>query len=603
MPRQAETSAGSSRRSYQTEQTSDNVDSRPIKPQAEKLNEDPFESTRDTEASNSPENLPFLDTEEHPSLFDENISPLTPISEPTDILDFAPLPPRQFLNPQIRNIEMAEPVAPRDAYGLPPITETVRNEMNNDKLPKDFKFAPKFDLAEPHKLRDWLEEVTEIFSRVRGLSETAKVRKALHWCSAETKELLAGMDSVKEPDFNKFKDELQIIFAESIGDIHGSRRKLSSLVERFEPIRVQDAQKLRIFNKLFKAEATKLMQEPALISNSDAVRLYRAVFDDTCRDAVTVQVRQDVDITALRDRRREDPYMLEEVMNTAEKVQSGGALFDVLYGTKTVYSPHYQPANATTYRRGPIALPFAPEIPKGDESYLKDYKKVKQERSDDFGLPPMSDLKLEELAREKDTNDIFMKELRTVSEQFKEGMGIMNQLTNIVVKSASTKSEGSTERVAGQLPMPSVSQLTKIQGAKPVMNRQGNPATLRDMACFMCKSKDHLMYDCPYYKEYLRRGWLVLENPNSDSKRVQLKDGMRMPYEEPGKTRWQTIEQIAKEHKWDKAEAYFANMMEAPEEDYSSQLDPNYNMTVWLSKLDEISERLGNMETQREEDL
>lgn len=448
MPRQAETSAGSSRRSYQTEQTSDNVDSRPIKPRAEKLNEDPFESPRDTEASNSPENLPFLDTEEHPSLFDENISPLTPISEPTDILDFARLPPRQFLNPQIRNIEMAEPVAPRDAYGLPPITETVRNEMNNDKLPKDFKFAPKFDLAEPHKLRDWLEEVTEIFSRVRGLSETAKVRKALHWCSAETKELLAGMDSVKEPDFNKFKDELQIIFAESIGDIHGSRRKLSSLVEHFEPIRVQDTQKLRIFNKLFKAEATKLMQEPALISNSDAVRLYRAVFDDTCRDAVTVQVRQDVDITALRDRRREDPYMLEEVMNTAEKVQSGGALFDVLYDTKTVYSPHYQPANATTYRQGPIALPFTPEIHKGDESYLKDYKKVKQEWSDDFGLPPMSDLKLEELAREKDTNDIFMKELRTVSEQFKEGMGIMNQLANIVVKSASTKSEGSTERVA-----------------------------------------------------------------------------------------------------------------------------------------------------------
>ena len=501
---------------------------------------------------------------------------------------------------------MAEIPAARDAYGLPPITENVRREMNNDKLPKDFKFAPKFDLAEPHKLRDWLEEVTEIFSRVEGLSETAKVRKALHWCSAETKELLADMDSVRNPDFEKFKEELQIIFAESIGDVHGSRRKLSALVERFEPIRIQDAQKLRIFNKLFKTEASKLMQDPALISNSDAVRLYRAVFDDACRDAVTVQVRQDVSITVLRERRREDPYMLEEVMTAAEKVQSGGALFDVLYDTKTVYSPHYQPANASTYRRGPIALPFAPEIPKGDESYLKDYKKIKQERDEDSGMSKIPDIKLEEMARERDTNEIFMKELRTVSEQFKEGMGIMNQLANIVVKSSGSKSEGPSnyaDKVPGQIPMPNVAQLARLQGPKPVLNKQGNPATLRDMACFMCKSKDHLMYDCPYYKEYLRRGWLVLENPNSDSKRVQLKDGLRMPYDEPGKTRWQTIEQIAKEHKWDKAEAYFANMMEAPEEDYSSQLDPNYNMTVWLSKLEEISEQLGNMEAKREDDL
>ena len=80
--------------------------------------------------------------------------------------------------------------------------------------------------------------------------------------------------------------------------------------------------------------------------------------------------------------------------------------------------------------------------------------------------------------------------------------------------------------------MPSVTQLSKLQGPKLVLNRQENQMMLRELLCFMCKSKDHLMYDCPYYIEYLKRGWLVRESP--DSKRVQLRDGVRMPQDEPG---------------------------------------------------------------------
>ena len=90
----------------------------------------------------------------------------------------------------------------------------------------------------------------------------------------ETKELLADMDSVKNPNFEEFKREMCIIFADLVGDVNRSCRKLHSLVEQFEPIWMIDLQKLKIFNKLFQNEVDKLMRDPALITNSDAVKLY-----------------------------------------------------------------------------------------------------------------------------------------------------------------------------------------------------------------------------------------------------------------------------------------------------------------------------------------
>ncbi|KAE9388413.1 hypothetical protein BT96DRAFT_836302, partial [Gymnopus androsaceus JB14] len=107
----------------------------------------------------------------------------------------------------------------------------------------------------------------------------AKVQKALHWCTVETKELLVDMDSVKAPNFEEFKWEMCVIFADSVGDVNGSRRKLHSLVEQFEPIGMIDLQKLKIFIKLFQNEADKLMCDPALIANSNAVKLYQTVLD------------------------------------------------------------------------------------------------------------------------------------------------------------------------------------------------------------------------------------------------------------------------------------------------------------------------------------
>ena len=61
----------------------------------------------------------------------------------------------------------------------------------------------------------------------------------------------------------------------------------------------------------------------------------------------------------------------------------------------------------------------------------------------------------------------------------------------------------------------------------------------------MCKSPEHMMGDCPHYMDFMNKGWLVREVPGS--KRVMLRDGIRMPQEDPTMATWQKIEQIARE--------------------------------------------------------
>ncbi|KAE9386942.1 hypothetical protein BT96DRAFT_948756 [Gymnopus androsaceus JB14] len=213
------------------------------------------------------EDLPFFQQEEQLSLTAEQLSPLSSLNDPMDISGFTPLMPRTLKTKRWK----------RELYGLPPLTVAVRAKLNNANLPKDYKQAPR--------LQDWLEEITEIFNRVDSLSNEAKVRKALHWCTVETKELLADMDSVKAPNFEEFKWEMCIIFADSVRDVNRSNRKLHSLVGRFEPIGMIDSQKLKIFNKLFQNEADKLMRDPALIANSNAVKLYRTALDPVLQDS------------------------------------------------------------------------------------------------------------------------------------------------------------------------------------------------------------------------------------------------------------------------------------------------------------------------------
>ncbi|KAE9389058.1 hypothetical protein BT96DRAFT_947135 [Gymnopus androsaceus JB14] len=191
-------------------------------------------------------------------------------------------------------------------------------------------------------------------------------------------------------------------------------------------------------------------------------------------------------------------------MEAAERAQTGGALFNALYNTMMMYVQNYTPANPSTYRKGPITIPFAPDLPKTDNSYLRDYQKIKEEVTPEVELwdetlreidnniknepAKFAEFRLEKAAKEKATNELFMKEMQVLSQQFKEGVGMMNQLAGVVMKSAQVAHEAANisggPTVTAQV-MPTVSQLTRYAGPKPLTNQNGQTMTLRELAFYV----------------------------------------------------------------------------------------------------------------------
>lgn len=269
------------------------------------------------------------------------------------------------------------------------------------------------------------------------------------------------------------------------------------------------------------------------------------------RNMIKSNLQKMVKAEDIATRRREDPYTLDEVMSASIKALDSN-LFDLVYDIETVSSTRGVSGNTQTFRRGPISMPFAPEIPEEDTKYLRLFRSasrgVKEEDmwADSKRDPRLHDVEesLESIANIKDTNSAIVKEMKVISSQFKEGMSLMNQLSNIVVQAARAE-QGS--RGSPSMSMPSVQQLTTVKPNKPVA------MTVRQYLCFMCKSPEHMMGECPHYVDFMSRGWLVPEAPGS--KRVMLRDGIRMPRDDPSMAIWQKIEQIARDRGWDKPSA------------------------------------------------
>ena len=73
------------------------------------------------------------------------------------------------------------------------------------------------------------------------------------------------------------------------------------------------------------------------------------MLDPALQEAMTMYVKMGIPGETLWTRRREDPFTLKEIMEAAKRAQTGGALFNAFYDTKTMYVQNYTPANPSTY--------------------------------------------------------------------------------------------------------------------------------------------------------------------------------------------------------------------------------------------------------------
>ena len=109
-----------------------------------------------------------------------------------------------------------------------------------------------------------------------------------------------------------------------------------------------------------------------LISNANVIRLYLAPLNGKLKNIVKSNVQKMVKAEDIATRRCEDPYMLDEVMSASIKALDSN-LFDVVYDIDMISSTRGIAGNTQTFRRGPILMPFALEIPEEDMKYLHSF--------------------------------------------------------------------------------------------------------------------------------------------------------------------------------------------------------------------------------------
>lgn len=430
---------------------------------------------------------------------------------------------------------------------MPAMTDEQKKMFNHDKLPKKGKTAPIFNIHNPSDIGEWLDTVTNVFDTCGITEDKVRIAKCMEWSTRESRDVFSKWESVINFDFVKFCEKLAETFPESLGDRKGSRRVLSGIVDSYSGIRLGEREKVRVYTEIFLAECKKLMEPPAIISNSDAVALYVSAFAPEMLAYVQNRLQTLVSTMSMNTRRIEDPYLVEEVAQAAIGADAG-ASFQALYRTvgSGGYSSGVAASNLHTFQRSPLAIPFIKDVPISSKNWQEEAR-VKNE-----------DEREGKIALALDKQDAFFKEMASFNRDIAEGMGSLKQLVQIVKETAT----GPNNKVGM-----STGQLARFQGSTPVMNSQNRQLTLREAMCYMCNEKGHYMGACPLFIELVSKGWVVPDG--DDGRRVLLKDGARLPAQDSTETKYQKIVKYAKEKGWTTSATFFTTI---DEEDYSDQL-------------------------------
>ncbi|KAF5352012.1 hypothetical protein D9757_014835 [Collybiopsis confluens] len=489
--------------------------------------------------------------------------------------------------------------------GLPTLSNDAVTQLAAaaEKLPKLYKTPPILNIEDPVGVIQWFEAAEWIFDSNGITSDDAKLKLALDWSTYPTRKLFMGMKSVRTPNYDEFVKEVRNILPEEMLDVAGSMYELDRIVNEYEPLSIRQKAEFRLYNVLFVTECEKLMTDRPILANRDAVRTYLKVFEESTRSMVFDQVRRDVKPATIGNRRKEDPITLKEAVAAAEKVFSLSN-YESIYGLTSVRSSGIGSTNPESYRRSQIAYPLTSGLPaQSNFDYLKSVRKIKQENDVEGGISDLwksaskdsvnekekLEFEKERLASQQDVNEAWLKEMRQMTLKVGEGLSTVASLVGAAVSQRQPNLEGNQNRYGFNQSGPSGSSA-----------RYGNTYSNtgpRQLLCFMCRAKDHLLAACPIYQDYVKRGWLVPEG--NGSTRMKLRDEVRMPRDDENTPRYKLIEDIAKARGWGKAESYFANMVDEEEDEMNRQLDSEDQVQVLLRELAEAKNAMLQMSHQR----
>ena len=426
------------------------------------------------------------------------------------------------------------------------LTASGASQIKADKMSK-VKKPKELEGLNPEDFERWYEDLDIMFQEGGVTEEDAQIYLAMRYLQYELRKTMEDVSSSRGFSYDKFIKDLK----RELGvkdSMQGSTARLENILKQFKPIKLNvDEARLRTYVRYFKREAEKLRKEPALLSNITLVLKFLSAFDARFHERIVDHLeckRGDKYEANQEDSRRiDDPYTLDEVMQTAISICTSKV--GALYGQLPRVSFNDVKAEEVDEDYGRHAPTPAPAILKRES--------IKTEpRDDEWGLKISSSV-------DKHSVDIAeIKEMtRTLSNAVQESIKRQERV-DIEHKALWNLVTAGNQLATARAP--TYSQARPLTPSSSTMGMASKPGTamvgqpLR-RECFMCKKPDHFINDCPAQAKFRELKWLK-EGPEGG--RLVMYDGSRLPSLAPGDTRSrkEIIEEIAVRRKWPGSEGY-----------------------------------------------
>ncbi|KAK1229584.1 hypothetical protein PQX77_007351, partial [Marasmius sp. AFHP31] len=457
--------------------------------------------------------------------------------------------------------EMTEPEHKRESWR--DLTKEQTDQVASEKG-RSHKFPEGFQGSSEDEWLCFFDDIEATFLAKGITMDEAKIFCAIRsMCYALRKEV-ETLEASKGRSWADFKRAIEKGWA--VNAEYGSQEALRRVVEEFAPMSLQVSEvRFNAFVRRFRIEANKLLKPPALLSNKTLVDTFLKTFDAFAMKAILDGLQMMAQLRAQQgvlaedelDRRKQDPYKLEEVISQAELVVRAGNGYSYMQTTGT----------SSSGRREKASEPVVPrEVRQGT-------LKIASPSQNAASTSPPED-------------DIIGKVMATVDSQAVQLKGIKSEMEQYQVRMKENFDR--SERVLEEK-MIDIRKLIMNAGpretgkvasysegySKPAATKTGTPMIAKGPpTCWMCDAPGHTTINCDVQKDFFKKGWLKKDA----SGKIWLYDNTGLPFVRPGDTkkRYELIIERATENRWPNAfeEDPTASMYASAEEVFDAVAQP-----------------------------
>lgn len=366
--------------------------------------------------------------------------------------------------------------------------------------------APKFSSRRPEELRRFLRMMEDLWKDAGIVDDEEKKTSLGKYADQESEEEWTALEGFEAGrSWNDFKTELLDNYPEAAEAERGTPYRLRKLCRETTDIQLGDLVTLFKFRRAFMAEAKKLSQPPAVMSNRELVEMFLSCLSGAMASAVLQYLGASVRDRHLKGkqavaegeatrtwRRPEDRYDLEEVAKAAIELSEGSqGIFALL--NKNSRNPGI-------------------ERPTGERGVLM------------FNQPPGVNKewvqKLEELAG---TQALDRDKMNLTDKKIDERFNSLESM----IKTLLAKEQGVTSQ---ERPMERSDEKRAYETSGNMNSHQAYAPkqwgkSLDNERCFYCGKMGHFQADCEELKGQIRSGQLKVNQEG----RLRLRDGSHIP--------------------------------------------------------------------------